>query len=123
MENNSQIIANYNYLRLNQHPLYESFLVTKFINKFIKHGRKQCAERAVHQAFVQVKQQLNENPAGILLKSITLLKPFVGVAKLFKLQGKRRRRKTLLIPVPLVERQQLALGLTWFVRLILNNKK
>lgn len=41
-----------------------------------------------------------------------MLRSIVDVAKLFKFRGKRRRRKIILIPVPIYERRQVVMALS-----------
>lgn len=77
----------------------------------------------MYQAFIEIKQRLKLNPSDILLKSIEVLRSIVDVAKLFKFRGKRRRRKIILIPVPIYERRQVIMALAWLKQLILNQKK
>lgn len=110
-------------LRTQSNFFYDSFWINKFINKFIKNGRKVVVEKAIYHAFVEIKQRLKLNPSDILLKSIEMLRSIVDVAKLFKFRGKRRKRKIILIPVPIHERRQVIMALSWLKQLILNQKK
>ncbi len=110
-------------LRTQSNFFYDSFWLSKFMNKFIKDGRKAIVEKAIYNAFVEIKQRLKLNPSDILLKSIEMLRSIVDVAKLFKFRGKRRRRKIILIPVPIQERRQVIMALSWLKQLILNEKK
>ena len=104
---------------------YESFLMSKFINKFMKHGRKTTVQRQILQGLKTVKDRTGINPAIILVKSLSVLKPTLGTAKFYtKRQARRKRRKKgFLIPVPISEAKQMVIALTWFVRIIHDQKR
>jgi ribosomal protein S7 len=111
-------------VNLNENPFYKSYWINKFINKFMKHGRKNLVEKQVYDAFIRIKRQINENPAALVLKSIDMQRPMIGLTKHIKRVGKKRRRqRIILIPTPLDTRRQLRMSLRWLVELILHQKK
>lgn len=102
---------------------YNSFLINKFINKFIKNGRKKIVEKHIYNAFSQLQKLTKENPGVLLLKSVDILKPIIGTVKHIKKFGKKRRkRKVILVPTPLTPRRQIILALSWLVDLIIYQK-
>ena len=121
----SKKICQHNQLKLRNNSIYDSRWLTKFINKFMQHGKKHIVEKHIYNAFATIKNILRINPNDILLKSIAVLKPYVGVAKFYtnKEYRKKRRRRAMLIPVPIKSHRQYILSLTWFVQLICNQKK
>lgn len=109
--------------RENRNPFYNSYWISRFLNKFIYGGNKLIAEKAVYKAFEHIQYKNNVFANTILLNGLEILKPIVGIAKFFKLRGKRRKRKTLFIPVPIPEQKQRNIALSWFVKLIFLTKK
>lgn len=110
---------------INDNLYYESFWVSKFINKFVKDGRKTTVQRQVLQAFKNIKNRTGVNPTHLLLKSLSVLQPSVGAAKFYtKKQSRRKsRKKGFLIPVPISETKQIVMALTWLVRIINYQKR
>lgn len=110
---------------INDSLYYKSFWVSKFINKFMKHGRKATVSRQVLLGFQDVKIRLGINPTIILIKSLSVLRPTLGVAKFYtKRQSRRKRRKKgFLIPVPISEVRQMVIALSWFVKTVHYQKR
>lgn len=109
---------------INDHLYYKSFWVSKFINKFMKHGRKPVVHKQVLMGFKGVKAA-GIDPTAVLIKSLSVLRPTLGAAKFYtkKQSRKKRRKKGFLIPVPISDVKQLVIAMSWFVRIIHYQKR
>ena len=100
-------------INLHQHSrnsLYnDSFFLNKFINKFVKHGRKKIIEKCVYKAFTDLKPK---SAMFILLKSIGILKPIVSLLKFSRHMGKKKRKRITLIPSAISLPQQYKLAIS-----------
>jgi ribosomal protein S7 len=77
----------------------------KFINKFMKSGKKQIVEETVFQSFKKIKMQTGVNTFYLFLNLLIRFRPFLGfISKRFGKQFKK-------IPVPLYPRRQTIVSL------------
>jgi len=74
----------------------------------MKHGNKKIVMKHIDKSFFEIKPK---NAIHIIFKSISITKPFIGIRKLLKFQRKGRRKKVVLIPIPLKVRSQFILAL------------
>jgi small subunit ribosomal protein S7 len=87
----------------------------KFINKFMKAGKKQIVEDIVFKAFKQVKRSTGINTFYLFLNVLIKFRPFLGFIS--KRLGKQFKK----IPVPLYSRRQTIVSLKWLTLSILLN--
>ena len=92
---------------------YHSYWMEKFINKFMKAGRKQIVETTILRAFKKIKIKTGTNTFYIFLHLLTRYRPFFGFI------SKRLGRQFKKIPVPLYPRRQTILSLKWLTQSIL----
>jgi len=111
-------------INLHQHSrnsLYnDSFFLNKFINKFVKHGRKKIIEKCVYKAFTDLKPK---SAMFILLKSIGILKPIVSLLKFSRHMGKKKRKRITLIPSAISLPQQYKLAISWLINFVRIQKR
>lgn len=60
-------------------PIYNSRLVTRFINKIMSDGRKSIAQNLVYQALDAIKQQSKQDPVAVFEKAIQNVFPKMEV--------------------------------------------
>lgn len=60
-------------------PIYNSRLVTRFINKIIKDGRKSTAQAVVYSALEQIEKQTSKNPVSVFDSAIANASPRMEV--------------------------------------------
>src|SRR5260370_37088307 len=60
-------------------PLYNSQLVTKFVNVVMRDGKKSVAERILYDALEAIRQRTNDDPMKVFKKAIENVKPAVEV--------------------------------------------
>ena len=77
----------------------------KFINKFMKAGKKHVVEKKILQAFKTIKKKTGRNTFYIFLNLLIKFRPFFGFIS--KRLGKQFKK----IPVPLYARRQTIVSL------------
>jgi small subunit ribosomal protein S7 len=90
-------------------PVYNSPLVTKFINCMMWDGKKSVAERIFYAAMERVRQRTKEDPLKIFKQAIENAKPKVEV------RSRRVGGATYQVPVEVNPHRQLSLAIRWLV--------
>ena len=90
-------------------PLYNSQLVTKFINSVMSQGKKSTAEGILYGAFDIVKERFKEEPIEVFRKALDNVKP--------KLEVKSRRvgGATYQVPVEVRPNRRTSLAIRWII--------
>src|SRR5207244_8527462 len=60
-------------------PIYQSSLVTKFINCVMSDGKRSTAERIIYQSFDIIKEKTSDDPLKVFKKAIDNVKPRLEV--------------------------------------------
>ena len=60
-------------------PLYNSQLVTKFVNVVMRDGKKSVAEKLLYDALSLIQERTEEDPMKIFKKAVDNVKPVVEV--------------------------------------------
>jgi ribosomal protein S7 len=85
--------------------LYQSYWMTKFLNKFMKSGKKYIVEKTTFNAFKNIKKKTRQNNLYLFLAILIKFRPLLGfISKRFGKQFKK-------IPVPLYPRRQTIISL------------
>src|SRR5947209_9367642 len=90
-------------------PLYNSQLVTKFVNVVMKDGKKSVAERILYAALEAIKVKTNDDPMKVFKKAIENVKPAVEV------KSRRVGGSTYQVPVEVRPSRKLALSMRWII--------
>ena len=90
-------------------PLYNSQLVTKFINVLMKDGKKTTAERIVYDAFTLIGERSEDDPVKVFKKAVENVKPTVEV------KSRRVGGSTYQVPTEVRPSRRTALGLRWVI--------
>ena len=90
-------------------PLYNSQLVTKFVNVVMKDGKKSVAERILYAALDAIKVKTNDDPMKVFKKAIENVKPAVEV------KSRRVGGSTYQVPVEVRPSRKLALSMRWII--------
>jgi small subunit ribosomal protein S7 len=91
-------------------PLYNSQLVTKFVNVVMREGKKTVAERILYDALEQIRQKSNDDPMKVFKKAIENVKPAVEV------KSRRVGGSTYQVPVEVRPTRRLALSMRWIIQ-------
>lgn len=90
-------------------PIYNSRLVTRFINKLMKDGRKATAQKVVYQALDEIKQALKEDPVSVFEKALTNVSPKMEV------RPRRVGGASYQVPVEVRGDRKEALAIRWIL--------
>ncbi|MEM1250386.1 MAG: 30S ribosomal protein S7 [Acidobacteriota bacterium] len=91
-------------------PLYDSQLVSKFINVVMSDGKKSTAERILYDALALIKERGEEDPLGVFKRAIENVKPAVEV------KSRRVGGSTYQVPVEVRPNRKLALSMRWVIQ-------
>ncbi len=90
-------------------PVYNSRLVTKFINNVTKAGKKTIAERIFYGALGLIEERTGDDPVKIFKRAIDNSKPQVEV------KSRRVGGSTYQIPIEVQSDRQQALAIRWLI--------
>ncbi|EDM23144.1 30S ribosomal protein S7 [Caminibacter mediatlanticus] len=90
-------------------PVYNSEVVTKFINKVMWDGKKTLAERIVYGAIEKLNEKGEEKGIDIFFKAIENVKPLLEV------RSRRVGGATYQVPMEVRPERQQTLSIRWIV--------
>ena len=90
-------------------PIYHSVLVTQFINKILRRGKRTLAERIVYDALESVEQITGSEPVGMLKRAVDNVRPQLEV------KSRRVGGATYQVPIEVRPRRATALSIRWIV--------
>jgi len=91
-------------------PLYNSQLVTKFVNVVMRRGKKNTAERILYDALDMIRERTEDDPMKIFKRAIDNVKPAVEV------KSRRVGGSTYQVPVEVRPSRRLALSMRWIIQ-------
>ena len=91
-------------------PLFNSQLVTKFVNVVMRDGKKTVAERILYQALEMVRQRTQHDPMKVFKKAVENVKPSVEV------KSRRVGGSNYQVPVEVRPSRRLALSMRWIIQ-------
>jgi len=90
-------------------PLYNSIIVTKFINKVMLDGKKSTAEKIIYSAIDIIEKKSEEKGIEIFNKALENIKPILEV------KSRRVGGATYQVPIEVRPVRQLSLAMRWLV--------
>ncbi len=90
-------------------PVYDSVLVTQFVNKVLQRGKRSVAERIVYEALDTISERTGAEPATVLKRAVENVKPQLEV------RSRRVGGATYQVPVDVRPRRQTTLAIRWIV--------
>jgi len=90
-------------------PIYNSQLVSKFINVVLRRGKKSLAQRIVYNAFAIIEKKTKESPVTVFKQAIENVRPHVAV------KSRRVGGATYQVPTEVSELRGIALAMRWIV--------
>jgi small subunit ribosomal protein S7 len=90
-------------------PLYNSTLVSKFINTVMSDGKRSVAERILYESFDIVKDRTGDDPLKIFKKAVENVKPSLEV------KSRRVGGSNYQVPVEVNPNRRLSLSIRWLV--------
>ena len=88
-------------------PLYQSALVTKFINCVMTDGKRSTAERIFYKSFDIIKDKTADDPLKVFKKAIDNVKPSLEV------KSRRVGGSNYQVPVEVNPNRRLSLAIRW----------
>lgn len=90
-------------------PVYNSVLVSQFINKVMVDGKKSVSEKIVYGAMNIIGEQEGVDPVGVLQKAVENVRPLLEV------RSRRVGGATYQVPVEVKTRRGRTLAVRWIV--------
>jgi small subunit ribosomal protein S7 len=90
-------------------PVYNSPLVTKFINGIMLGGKKSTAERIFYSALTSIGEKAGDEPLKVFKRAIDNVRPTVEV------KSRRVGGSTYQVPVEVHQERRGALAIRWIV--------
>ena len=90
-------------------PLYNSTLVSKFINTVMRDGKRSTAERILYKSFDIIKERTGDDPLKVFKKALDNVKPSLEV------KSRRVGGSNYQVPVEVNPNRRLSLAIRWLV--------
>ena len=90
-------------------PLYDSPLVSKFINCVMSDGKRSTAERILYKSFDIIKEKTGDDPLKVFKKAVDNVKPSLEV------KSRRVGGSNYQVPVEVNPNRRLSLSIRWIV--------
>ena len=98
-------------------PVYDSVLVTQFVNKVLQRGKRSVAERIVYEALDTISERTGAEPATVLKRAVENVKPQLEV------RSRRVGGATYQVPVDVRPGRQTTLAIRWIVGYARNRRE
>jgi small subunit ribosomal protein S7 len=89
---------------------YNSTLVSKFVNVFMKRGKKSVAEQAIYQTMGLLKQKAKEDPLKMLERALENVRPVLET------KSRRVGGATYQVPIEVPLNRSTSLAVRWLIR-------
>ena len=90
-------------------PRYNNILITRFINRLMKQGKKSVAQKVLYDALDIIKEKLEKNPIEIFDKAIK------NVSPLLEVRSRRVGGAHYQIPFPVHGDRKQTLAIRWLI--------
>jgi small subunit ribosomal protein S7 len=90
-------------------PVYQSTLVTKFINTVMQAGKRSTAEGIMYGAFDIIKDKTGDDPLKVFKKAVDNVKPSLEV------KSRRVGGSNYQVPIEVNPNRRLSLSIRWLV--------
>ena len=90
-------------------PVYNSQLVSRFVNSILKRGKKSTAERIFYGAMDLIQERTGDDPLKVFKRAVDNVKPQLEV------KSRRVGGSTYQVPVEVAAHRQLSLSLRWLL--------
>jgi small subunit ribosomal protein S7 len=90
-------------------PVYNSQLVTKFINSFLRKGKKSVAESIFYGALDMIQKRTQDDPLKVFKRAVDNVKPQLEV------KSRRVGGSNYQVPVEVTPSRQLSLSIRWLI--------
>jgi len=101
--------GNYKKHEVQPDAVYNSVVISKFINQIMKQGKKTAARKIVYGAFDIVKEKTKKEPMDVFEQALK------NVSPLLEVKSKRVGGATYQVPVEVKGERKLALAFRWII--------
>ena len=98
-------------------PVYDSVLVTQFVNKVLQRGKRATAERIMYEALATVGEKTGGEPLVVLKRAVDNVRPQLEV------RSRRVGGATYQVPVEVRPRRANTLAIRWIVNNARNRRE
>jgi small subunit ribosomal protein S7 len=88
---------------------YNSTLITKFINTYMKQGKRGIAERIIYETMEIVKKKAKEDPLKVFEKAVENVRPQVET------KSRRVGGATYQVPIEVEINRSVSVGVRWLI--------
>ncbi len=89
---------------------YNSTMVARFVNLFLKEGKKTIAERVVYGTMDILKAKTKEDPLKVLEKALENIRPFIET------KSRRVGGANYQVPIEVAPGRSYSLGFRWLIK-------
>jgi len=90
-------------------PVYNSTLVTKFVNTVMNAGKRSMAEQILYRSFDMIKERTGDDPLKVFKKALDNVKPSLEV------KSRRVGGSNYQVPIEVSTSRRLSLSIRWLV--------
>lgn len=90
-------------------PIFNSQLVTRFVNVIMKKGKKSLAQRIVYDAFDIIQKKTKNSPLTVFRQSLNNIRPHVAV------KSRRVGGATYQVPIEVEEDKGMSMAMRWII--------
>jgi small subunit ribosomal protein S7 len=90
-------------------PVYNSALVTKFVNTVMNAGKRSTAEQILYRSFDMIKERTGDDPLKVFKKALDNVKPSLEV------KSRRVGGSNYQVPIEVTTSRRLSLSIRWLV--------
>jgi small subunit ribosomal protein S7 len=90
-------------------PVYNSVLVSRFVNSLMKKGKKSVAQHILYDTFSIIEEKVGKPPLEVFNKAIENVKPELEV------KSRRVGGATYQVPVEVRPERRIALAIRWII--------
>jgi small subunit ribosomal protein S7 len=90
-------------------PVYNSALVTKFVNTVMNAGKRSTAEQILYRSFNIIKERTGDDPLKVFKKAVDNVKPSLEV------KSRRVGGSNYQVPIEVAPNRRLSLSIRWLV--------
>ena len=90
-------------------PVYNSALVTKFVNTVMNAGKRSTAEQILYRSFDMIKERTGDDPLKVFKKAVDNVKPSLEV------KSRRVGGSNYQVPIEVNPTRRLSLSIRWLV--------
>lgn len=95
--------------KIDPDPIYKNKVVTKLINRSMRHGKKAAAQKQIYKAFEIIKEKTKEDPMKVFSQAMDNIKPEMEV------RPRRVGGAAYQVPMPVRGPRKESLGIRWLI--------